>query len=129
MFNDVTDSLDPMIERQFTWANSHLEPTFEKLDRVLMDANRESKFQLVCVRALERIEGLSNHAPILLPPELPSHITNIGSNLNLDGYNATVFLRWLKMFGKDLLLLRLQYKGGILNYVFYVVTLVVGLGM
>jgi hypothetical protein len=75
MFNAVIDSLDlrevTMIGRQFTWANSLSEQTFEKLDRVLMDANWESKFPLVFVRALERIEGLSDHAPILLTTGIP----------------------------------------------------------
>jgi hypothetical protein len=52
-----------MIGRKFTWANSLPEPTFKKLDRVLMDANWESQFPLVSVHALERIEGLS----IILP--------------------------------------------------------------
>jgi hypothetical protein len=31
-----------------------------------MDANWESKFPMVSVRALERIEGFSDHVPILL---------------------------------------------------------------
>jgi hypothetical protein len=65
-----------MIGRQFTWANSLLEPTFEKLDRVLMDANWESKFPLISVRALERIEGLSDHAPILLTTGTPKPHNN-----------------------------------------------------
>jgi hypothetical protein len=60
-----------MIGRQFTRANSLPEPTFEKLDRVLMDANWEFKFPMVSVRALERIEGFSDHAPILLTTRLP----------------------------------------------------------
>jgi hypothetical protein len=60
-----------MIGRQFTWANSLPEPTFEKLDRVLMDANWESKFPMVSVHALERIEGFFDHAPILLTTGLP----------------------------------------------------------
>jgi hypothetical protein len=62
LFNVVIDSLDlrevSMIKRQFTWDNSLLNPTYEKLDRVLMDADCESKFPMVSVRALERIEGL-----------------------------------------------------------------------
>jgi hypothetical protein len=45
-----------MIGRQFTWANSLPDPTYEKLDKVLMDADWESKFPMVSVRALERIE-------------------------------------------------------------------------
>jgi hypothetical protein len=55
-----------MIGRQFTWANSLPNPTYEKIDRVLMDDDRESQFLMVSARALERIEGLSHHAPILL---------------------------------------------------------------
>jgi hypothetical protein len=56
----VIDILDlrevSMIGRQFTWANSLPDPTYEKLDKVLMDAEWESKFPMVSVRALERIE-------------------------------------------------------------------------
>ena len=60
-----------MVGRQFTWANSLPEPTYEKLDHVLIDTDWESKFPLVSVRALERIENLSDHAPILLTTGLP----------------------------------------------------------
>jgi hypothetical protein len=41
-------------------------PIYEKLDRVLMDIEWELKFPLVTVRALERIEALSDHAPIII---------------------------------------------------------------
>jgi hypothetical protein len=75
LFNAVIDSLDlrevSMVGRLFTWANSLPEPTYEKLDRVLMDTEWESKFPMVSVRALKRIEGLSDHAPILLTTGLP----------------------------------------------------------
>jgi hypothetical protein len=75
MFNAVIDSLDlrevMMIGRQFTWANCLPEPTFAKLDRVLMDATWESKFPMVFVRVLKRIEGFSDHAPILLTIGMP----------------------------------------------------------
>jgi hypothetical protein len=60
-----------MIGRQFTRANSLLDPTYEKLDRVLMDANLESKFPMVYVRSCERIEGYSDYAPILLTTGTP----------------------------------------------------------
>ena len=36
-----------------------------------MDTDWESRFPLVSVRALERIEGLSDHAPILLTTGVP----------------------------------------------------------
>jgi endonuclease/exonuclease/phosphatase family metal-dependent hydrolase len=75
LFNDVIDSLDlrevTMIGTQFTWANSLPDPTYKNLDRVLMDANWESKFRMVSVRALECIEGFSDHAPILLTTGIP----------------------------------------------------------
>jgi hypothetical protein len=75
LFNAVIDSLDlrevSMTGRQFTWANSLPDPTYEKLDRVLMDTDWEDKFPMVSVRALERIEGLSDHAPILLSTGTP----------------------------------------------------------
>jgi len=70
LFNAVIDSLDlrqvHMTGRRFTWANSLPEPTYEKLDRVLMSTDWEDKYPLVTVRALERIEDLSDHAPLLL---------------------------------------------------------------
>ena len=59
LFNDFIDILDlrefEMIGRQFTWENCLPEPTYEKLDRVLMDTDLEAKVLLVLVRALERI--------------------------------------------------------------------------
>jgi hypothetical protein len=88
-----------MIGRQFTWANSLPFPTYEKLDRVLMDANWESKFPLVSVRALERIEGFSDHAPILLTTGNHYHLVIIASNLNLDGYNGMCSMIWSSRFG------------------------------
>ena len=60
-----------MIGRHFSQTNSLSEPTYEKLDRVLMDTDWESKISLVSVQALERIEDLSDHAPILSINGLP----------------------------------------------------------
>ena len=78
LFNAVIDSLDLrevfMSGRQFTWANSLPEPTYEKLDRVLMDTEWENKYPMVSVRALERIEKLSDHAPILLTTVNPTPV-------------------------------------------------------
>ena len=75
LFNAVIEILNlreiTMVGRQFTWANSLPEPTYEKLDRVLMDFDWEARFPLVSVRALERIESLSDHAPILLTTGMP----------------------------------------------------------
>jgi response regulator RpfG family c-di-GMP phosphodiesterase len=75
LFNVVIDSLDlrevSMVGRQFTWANSLPNPTYEKLDHVLMDTHWEEKYPMVSVRALEHIERLCNHAPILLTTGIP----------------------------------------------------------
>ena len=83
LFNVVIDNLNQreasMSGRMFTWANNRLVPTYEKLDQVLMDTEWELKFPLLTVRALERIETLSNHAPIILSlillalPQLAAH--------------------------------------------------------
>jgi hypothetical protein len=57
LFNAVIDSFDlreiELIGRQFTWANSLPNPTFKKLDRVLMTTEWEFKYSLVSVRALD----------------------------------------------------------------------------
>ena len=70
LFNAVIDSLDlreaSMSGRQFTWGNNRHVPTYEKLDRVLMDTEWEFKFPLVTVRALERIEHFPTMHPSLL---------------------------------------------------------------
>jgi hypothetical protein len=75
LFNAVIDSLDlrevSIVGRQFTWINNLPDPTYKKLDRVLMDTNWLDKYPLVMVRALERIERLSDHAPILLSMGTP----------------------------------------------------------
>jgi hypothetical protein len=79
-----------MIGRQFIRANSLPEPTFEKLDKVLMDANWESKFPMVFIRALERIEGFPDHVPILLTTGTPkSH----------NKHQFKFELRWLQREG------------------------------
>lgn len=68
LFNAVIDSFDlreiDLAGRQYTWANSLAEPTYEKLDRVLMMTEWEFKYPLVTVHALDR--GVSDHTPLLL---------------------------------------------------------------
>jgi hypothetical protein len=67
LFNAVIDSLDlremEMIGRQFTWENSLQDRTYEKLYRILMDADWETKFPMV---SLERIEGFSDQIMVLV---------------------------------------------------------------
>lgn len=74
MFNVIIDSFDlreiVQTGRQFTWANSLLNPTYEKPDRVLMSSEWEFKYPLVTVRALDR--GASDHTPLLLDTGIPA---------------------------------------------------------
>lgn len=78
LFNAVIDSFDlreiALAGRQFTWANSLANPTYEKLDRVLMTTEWESKFPMVSVHALER--GVSDHTPLLLDTGSAAFIGN-----------------------------------------------------
>jgi len=68
LFNDVIDSFDlreiELTGRQFTWANFLTDPTYEKLDRVLMTTEWELKYPLVTVHVLDR--GISDYTPLIL---------------------------------------------------------------
>jgi hypothetical protein len=50
--------------RKYTCANNLANPTFEKLDRILVTTEWEEKYPLTTVRALTR--GVSDHTPLLL---------------------------------------------------------------
>ena len=75
LFNAVINNLDlreiDLSGRQFTWANSLDNPTYEKLDGVLMSTDWEHIFPLVTVNALER--SLSYHTPLLLNTRAASY--------------------------------------------------------
>jgi hypothetical protein len=68
LFNSVIDGLSlPELEmsgRRFTWANALPNPTYEKLDRILLSTKWEQKFLLANVIALSR--DISYHTPLLL---------------------------------------------------------------
>ena len=68
LFNAIIDTPNlrevDMIGRQYTWANKLDPPTFEKLDRVLISTEWESKYPKVKVEALDR--SRSDHTPLLL---------------------------------------------------------------
>jgi hypothetical protein len=64
-----------------------------------MDADWEYKFPMVSVRALERIEGFSDHAPILLTTGLPKPPSNHRFKFELgwlqrDGFHNMVKSVW-----------------------------------
>ena len=68
LFNAIIDSLDlrelDLSNRKFTWANARETPTFERLDRILVITEWESKFPLATVQALTR--EVFDHTPLLL---------------------------------------------------------------
>jgi hypothetical protein len=68
LFNAVIEGLNlhelEITGRQFTWANALANPTFEKLDRILMSTDWELNFTRVTTVACNR--DLSGHTPLLL---------------------------------------------------------------
>ena len=52
-----------MAGRKFTWANHLQNQTFEKLDRILVCTDFESKYPVTSVQALSR--EISDHTPLL----------------------------------------------------------------
>ena len=116
LFNAVIDSLDlreaSMSGRQFTWVNNRSVPTYEKLDRVLTDTEWELTFPMVTVRALERIEALSDHAPIILD----SNSTNPASRCPFKFQLGWLLReRFVDMFGRGLLLVVHLFRDGTLK--------------
>jgi endonuclease/exonuclease/phosphatase family metal-dependent hydrolase len=65
VFNSVIDGLNlrelEMSGRRYTWDNSMPNPTYEKLDRILMATEWEQNFPLANVIALSR--DISDHTP------------------------------------------------------------------
>lgn len=53
-----------MTGRQYTCANNLSNPTFEKLDRILMSTEWEQKYSLSSVQTLNH--DISDHTPLLL---------------------------------------------------------------
>ena len=74
LFNAVIDTLSlrelEMAGRKFTWANHLQNQTFEKLDRILVCTEFESKYLLTTVHALNR--EISDHTPLLCSTNSPS---------------------------------------------------------
>lgn len=89
LFNAIINGLNlreiEMSERKYTWANSLANPTYEKLDRVLVSTVWEQHFPLATVIALSR--DISDHTPLLL---------NAGEELSPKAPPLFKFeLRWL----------------------------------
>jgi hypothetical protein len=131
LFNAVIDSLDlrevSMVGRQFTWANTLPDPTYEKLDRVLMDTDWENKFPLVSVRAIERIERLSDHAPILLTTGTPRPICRKQFKFELGWLHRKGFHDMVKNVWDRPVTSRTQFRGGTIRCGLYVNIFLAGL--
>jgi endonuclease/exonuclease/phosphatase family metal-dependent hydrolase len=106
MFNTIIESLDlreiDLTGRQFTWANSLLVPTYEKLDRVLNSVDWEQKFPLVTVQALHR--AISDHTPLLVDSGEATHAGNINNFsfelgwFEREGFMDLIATEWAKEF-------------------------------
>ena len=74
IFNAIIDNLElkeiELSGRQFTWANNLDVPTYEKLDRILINTEWEFKYPLSTVQALTR--EISDHTPLLLDTGSPN---------------------------------------------------------
>lgn len=78
LFNMVLEALDlreiKMSRQQFTWVRHGDDPTYEKLDRVLVSTEWEEKFPLSTVESHNR--GQSNHTPLILNTGSSTHVSN-----------------------------------------------------
>jgi hypothetical protein len=93
IFNAIIESLDlreiVLSGRQYTWANRRDNPTYEKLDHILVRIEMEQKFPLLNVHALTRTG--SDHTPLLLDFGSPAHVGK-SSHFSFE-------LSWLKQEG------------------------------
>ena len=75
LFNAVIEVSDlkeiEMTGHQFTWVRPGDDPTFEKLDRVLVSTEWKKKFPLTVVEAMGRSQ--SDHTPLILNPRSCTH--------------------------------------------------------
>jgi exonuclease III len=78
LFNAVIESLDlkemVMAGRQFTWAGAGDNPTFERLDRVLVSTEWEIQFPLSTVEPRDR--NISDHTPLVLSTGASTHTSH-----------------------------------------------------
>lgn len=96
----------PLNGRKYTWANNQSDPTYEKLDRILICPDWEEHYPLAVVQALER--ELSDHTPLILDAGERIQHTVIfrfeNSWMLRDGFKEFVTKIWLT-----------QYKGSVIE--------------
>jgi hypothetical protein len=102
LFNVVIESLGlreiVMTGRQYTWVGSGDNPTYEKLDRVLVSTEWENHFPLTMVEARDR--NISDHTPLVVSTGASTHSPEPNPlDLKGDGSYGRVFMIWLQIFG------------------------------
>jgi hypothetical protein len=74
LFNAVIESLEIVMSgHQYTWAGLGDNPTFEKLDRILVSTEWENQFPLATVEPRDR--NISDHTPLMLNTGASTHRT------------------------------------------------------
>jgi hypothetical protein len=75
LFNVVIESLDlkeiVMSRRQYTWVEPGDNPTFKKLDRILISTESENQFSLTIVEP--RVRNIFDHTPLVLNTRASTH--------------------------------------------------------
>jgi hypothetical protein len=109
LFTCVIDRLNlhklEMLGRQYTWVNSLPNPTYEKLDRILISTEWELNHPLSMVVALPRV--ISDHTPLLIDTGKPSSNNNVPMCmfelgwLPRDDFMDTVSEVWNSVFDWD----------------------------
>lgn len=115
----------PISGRQFTWANNMPDPTYEKLDRVLVCPDWEDKYPMTMVIALER--EISDHTPLLLDSgehrNAPPIFRFENAWMHMEGFKEFVEKNWevrcngssMDTWQKRLRNIRQKIKGWVLN--------------
>jgi hypothetical protein len=118
LFNVVVEYLDlreiVMTGRQYTWAGPGDNPTFEKLDRVLVSTDWEIQFPLTSVEPRDR--NISDHTPLIINTGASTHL--VGNRplkfergwLVNDGFHGMVAIIWQSESSGSTPLERWQFK-------------------
>ena len=109
MFNAIIEQAGlrelPLNGRQYTWANNQEDPTYEKLDRVLMCPAWEEKYPLAILQAFAR--EISDHTPLFLDTGETHTIRYTFRYENAwflrEGFKELTYKTWSKRYRGDVL--------------------------
>ena len=109
MFNVIIEQAGlrelPLNGRQYTWANNQEDPTYQKLDRVLMCPAWEEKYPLTILQAFAR--EISDHTPLFLDTGETHTIRYTFRYENgwflREGFKELMYKTWNKKFKGDVL--------------------------